>query len=247
MNWFLLLVPALAVGALGCLLQRRYAKLGGLLILLGCLACAGVVALQLRRTVFAPPVVSLNRSQMIVSYFFGSQAMRELPSRPPGPIVLIFPPESALDARSMQSYVNTFRPTLGVLHDVQELQCVRLDAPAKAAKSGDIPSTAFQSAVAKFPNAAVFVSYAGVPADFERLFPADKTAAPFFAFDPWRTIHWLAPLKSGKLRAVIVPRPDVDLAAAGDIGGEPSSIFSQLYLMATPANADEIAAKLKAK
>jgi hypothetical protein len=184
---------------------------------------------------------------MSVSYYLGSQAMRELPRRPPGPIVLIFPPEAVFDARTVDSYVNTFRPTLGVLHVVQELQTMRLEAPAKAAKTGDIPLAAFQRVVAKFPSAAVFVSYAGVPADFEKLFPADQPVPPFFAFDPWRTTRWLGPLKNGKLRAVIVPRPDVDLASKTDLGGDPGSIFNQLYLIATPTTADQVAAKLQTK
>jgi hypothetical protein len=247
MNPVLFLLPALAIGALGWLVRRRAAAVGQTMIALGCLGCLGVIGFQLRQTVFPSPVVSLNRVQMIVSYYFGSQAMRELPGRPPGPIVLIFPPEGALDARSVESYVNTFRPTLGVLHDVQELQPVRLEAPAKAARNGDIPLSAFQQVVAKFPNAAVFVSYAGVPADFEKLFPADKPVPPFLAFDPWRTTRWVTPLKNGKLRAVIVPRPDVDLASKGDVGGDPGSIFNQLYLMAVPATAEQVAAKLAAK
>jgi hypothetical protein len=106
---------------------------------------------------------------------------------------------------------------------------------------------AYQQALARFPNALAFVSYASVPADIAELFPAEQSARPpFFLFDPDRTLNWLTALKKGRIRSVIVPRPGVDLAKGAGVVGGPGELFGQFYLMATPANADQVAAQLAA-
>jgi hypothetical protein len=66
-------------------------------------------------------------------------------------------------------------------------------------------------------------------------------------FDPWQTTNWVGALKEGRIRAVVVPRPDVPPGAGAGMVGEPGTIFSQLYLMATPATAEQVAARLSAK
>jgi len=51
-------------------------------------------------------------------------------------------------------------------------------------------------------------------------------------------------LKTSRVRTVIVPRPDVDIAKQTGIAGDPREIFSRLHLLVTPANAEEIAGRL---
>ena len=94
----------------------------------------------------------------------------------------------------------------------------------------------------------LIVSYAGVPADFETLFSAGQPKIPpFYVFDPEGTTNWLGALKAGRIRAVVLPRPGVDPRGRETIAGMPETIFERFYLLATPANADQVAASLKAK
>ena len=98
------------------------------------------------------------------------------------------------------------------------------------------------------PPAVAYVSFAGVPADIENLLAMARPQSPAcFVFDPWGTTNWLTALKQGRIRTVIVPRPGVNSPAGGEIVGEPNEVFNRLYLMATPATADQTAAQLGVK
>jgi ABC-type sugar transport system substrate-binding protein len=103
----------------------------------------------------------------------------------------------------------------------------------------------FKNALAQTPEAFAVISYAGVPAGFETLFPDGKQPGPlFFVFDRDGTTHWLAALKEGRIKAVVVPRPGANAGGEG-IAGMPETIFERFCLLATPTNADEVAVGLK--
>lgn len=247
MTYFLWLLPALAVGGLGYLVRRRSAFWGQALILFACLGCLGILAWQLSENLFSSASKPPNRAHAVVSFYLANQTLRDVAGRR-GSVVLIFPPKSVLDAETAESYANAFTPLFLRGHPDLDVQVARLEAPAKAAKSANPSLAAFKQVTARFPAALAFVSYAGVPADLDQLFaPEQKDAPAFYAFDPAGTTAWLSPLKQGRIRSVIVPRPGVNPAAGAGLAGPPGDIFDQLYLLATPETADQVAAQLGKK
>ena len=88
----------------------------------------------------------------------------------------------------------------------------------------------------------------GAPAGFETLFSEGQPKlAPFYVFDPNSTTTWLGPLKAGRIRAVVLPRPGVDPRGRESIAGMPQTIFERFYLLALPQTADQFAPKLQTK
>lgn len=243
MMYFLLLSSALAVAGLGWLLRRRFAAPGQTLMVLGIVGCVAVLIWQVRQSVFPPAVKMPNRAHAVVSFFLANQIQQAVAGQR-GTIVVLLPPPSLVDAETAQTYANTLSAPLLRGHPELDVQVITLESAGKAANPGSIPATAFKQAIEKSPRALAFASYAGVPPDATTLFPLNPPNTPFFVFDPVGSTNWLAAVKQGRIRSVIVPRPGVNAASQGGIAGDPGYIFSQLYLMVTAANADETAALL---
>ena len=123
---------------------------------------------------------------------------------------------------------------------------VKLDIKAVRLEGENRDLAAFKQALAQAGEATAVISYAGVPPGFESLFTAGTPKSPlFYVFDSDATTNWLSGLKESRIRAVVVPRPGVDARSGGKITGTPETIFDRFFLLATSANADEIAATLK--
>jgi hypothetical protein len=243
--YFLWLMAAVAVAGIGWGVRRRSALGGQALIAIGCVGCLAALGWLVRQNLFAPDAQPPNRAHAVVGFFLANHTQREIAGQR-GTVVLILPPESILDSRTAETYVNSFRAPLLRGQSELELQVAALEIPPKIAKAGNLPLTAFEQVMAKFPNALAFVSYAGVPPDIASLVSAGQGKhPPFLLFDPHRTTNWVGALKQNQIRCVIVPRPDVDLSAMPGISGMPGEIFGQLYLLATPETADRIAAQLQ--
>jgi hypothetical protein len=246
MIYFLLLLAALLVAALGWWVRRRSWFWGQTLLIIGGAGCLAVMGWQVRQSLFPPAAKPANRAHAVVSFYLATQTQQEVAGKS-GAVVLIFPPTTTLDAEAAQTYANAFSAPLLRGRPELEIQTVTLESPRKGESSGSISLAAYQQALARFPNALAFVSYAAVPADIAELFSAEPSnRPPFFLFDPDRTLNWLTALKKGRIRSVIVPRPGVDLAKGAGVVGGPGELFGQFYLMATPANADQVAAQLAA-
>jgi hypothetical protein len=244
MTYFLAVAVALMIAGIGWGLRRRFAVLGQGLMVLGCVGCLGVLGWQIRESLFSEDNQPPNRAHAGVSFFLANQTQSAIAGQR-GIIVLVFPPTSALDAESAESYANAFRAPLLRGHPEWDVQIATLEAPAKEARAGRMPLAAFQQLIAKYPGALAFACFAAVPPDIETLFSSDQKAmAPWFLFDPQGSTNWVKALKQNRIRSVIVPRPDVNLAAAAGLAGMPGEIFSQLYLLATPSNAEQVAATL---
>ncbi len=246
MTYSVLLVLALAVAGLGVGLRRRAEGWGQVLMIAGVIGCGVCVAWQVRQTVFTPSPKGPDRGQAVVAYFLAQHVLAEAGNRQ-GQLWLLFPPESVFDEEAVGTYAGTFSRVLRGFSGIN-LRVVRLVVGDKAAKDGSIPAAAFQQALSNASPAVAYVSFAGVPVDFEKLLPVASAQVPScFVFDPWRTTNWLAGLKQGRIRAVVVPRPGVDSKEGAQIAGEPNEVFKRLYLMATPANAEQVAAQLGVK
>jgi hypothetical protein len=234
----LLLLAGLAVAGLGCWMTQRWRVLGQTLQCLGGLGLIAVIFLQVRQNVFRPQPAAPNRYKMAVSYALANSLLADVAGQS-GKVVLLFPQRSVMDADSEASYENGFTPPLRHGHVTLDLKAVLLDGP-----NGDL--SAFKQALGQAQDAMAVISYAGVPAGFENLFPAGQPEKPFFyVFDGDGTINWLDSLKAGRIRAVVVPQPGVDARNGKGMTGMPQTIFDQFFLLATPANADEVAASLK--
>jgi hypothetical protein len=132
-----------------------------------------------------------------------------------GKVVLLFPRRRDMDAHTEESYEDGFLPPLRHGRGQLDLKAVHLEAA-----NSDL--SAFKQALAQTPEAIAVVSYASVPPDFESLFSGTPTASPpFFVFD------------------------GVDPHSAPGVTGMPDTIFDRFYLLATLANADEVADSLK--
>jgi hypothetical protein len=240
----LLLLAALVMSGVGGWMSRRWRVLGQVMMGLGGLGLIGVVALQVRQSVFSPQPKTPNRCEMAVSYCLANCLLGDLAGQS-GSVVLLFPQRRLMDADTEQSYEEGFIPPLRHGHVMLRVKALRLEGGDRDAGHG---LSAFKQALAQAQEALAVVSYAGVPAGFDTLFSAGQPKiAPLYVFDPDGTTHWLGALKDGRIRAVVLPRPGADPRGREAIAGRPETIFERFYLLATPANADQIAASLKAQ
>jgi hypothetical protein len=237
---FFLLLAALALAGAGAWMRRRWQVMGQAMMGLGGLGLMAVVILQVRQNVFPPQSKAPNRYEMAVSYGLANYLLADLAGQS-GKVVLLFPQRRVMDADTEGSYEEGFIPALRHARAKLDLKAVRLEGA-----NGDLAG--FKQALAQTQDAMAVISYAGVPAGFETLFPAGQKEGPlFYVFDSDGTTHWLGALKTGRIRAVVVPRPGVDARARAGIAGMPETVFERFYLLATPANADEVAAGLKSE
>lgn len=240
----LIIVLALGVAAFGCWLRRRFPNLGLLMVMIGILGCAASLFYQVRETLLTPAPKGPLRANAVVAYYLANQFLRE-PGNEQGTILLLFPPENAMDEDTVATYVDTFGRVLRGFPDFK-IEVVRLKVPKKTAKLGRIPLEAFKEATSNAPPAIACVSFAGLPAEVEKVLPGNQRLG-FFAFDPWGTTNWIPALKKGLARVVIVPRPGIRPEVAAEAAGEPHEVFNQLYLLATPGSVDRIAEQLRTR
>jgi hypothetical protein len=236
----LLLLAALALAGAGRWMSRRWRVLGQAMMGLVGLGLIGVIVLQVRQNVFPPQGNAPRRYEMAVTFGLLNSLLGDLPGQS-GKVVLLFPQRRDMDAETEGSYENGFLPLLRHAHVKLDLKAVRLEG-------ANLDLAAFKQALAQDQDALAVISYAGVPAGFETLFAAGPPKGPlFYVFDVEGTTHWLSALKEGRIRAVAVPRPGVDDYGGGKIAGMPETIFERYFLLATPANADEVAGSLKSE
>jgi hypothetical protein len=235
---FLLLLAALAITGTGVWMSRRWRLAGQSMMAVGALGLIGVIGLQVRQNVF-PPQPTVRRAEMAVSYCLAN-CLLEDSAGGSGKVILLFPQRRVMGEDLEQSYEDGFVAPLRHGRRKLSLKAVRLEGA-----NGDL--SAFKQALDQNEEAMAFVSYAGVPSGFETLFAPEQSNMPaFFVFDAEGTTHWLRALKEGRIKAVALPRPGSDAHSRETSAGMPEQIFDRFYLLATPANADEIAASLKA-
>jgi hypothetical protein len=239
---FPLLLAALVVAGVGGWLSRRWRVLGQVMMGVGGVGLIGVIALQLRQSGFSSQPRMSNRHEMAISDGLANCVLGDLAGRS-GTVVLLFPQRRLMDADTERSYEEGFTPPLrrarATLH-VKALRLVGGDRDLRPALS------AFKQALAQAQDALAIVSYAGVPAGFESLVSDGQPRTPaFYVFDPDATTNWLGALKEGRIKAVVLPRPGVDPRDRDATAGMPATILDRYFLLATPANADQVAAALK--
>jgi hypothetical protein len=234
----LLLSAVLAIAGMGAWMNRRWPVWGQATIALGILGLVGVVIVQVRQNILPPQPKASGRCEIAVSYGLANCLLGDV-SDQGGTVVLLFPQRRNMDENTERSYEDGFVPALRHGRIKLNLKAVRLKG-----ENGDL--AAFKEALAQDPEAAAIISYAGMPAGCEALFPTGQQQKPLvYVYDSEKTTRWLGALKEGRIRAVVVPRPGADLRGREKAAGMPEAIFEKYYLLATAANADEVAAGQK--
>lgn len=244
MTYYLLLLPGLVAVVLGLVVRRRAAAWGQGLLLAGCAICLGAFGWQVRQSFYVNVPKVPSRANTVVGYRFAMQLHALLAGRP-GKVVVLLP--ASLSAEAAESTAGAFSAPLLRGHPELSVEVVRLEPPKKGAASVSVEGTAFKSALEKSADALALVSYAGVPTDLEKVMASAPPRGVLLVYDPDGSTNWLTPLKQKLILTVVVPRPDVDAAAAAAIAGLPGDIFDQLYWQATASNADVLAARLSAR
>jgi hypothetical protein len=241
---FVLLLSALAVAGAGGWMSRRWRIWGQAMMGLGGLGLIGVIALQVRQNLLPPQPRIPDRCEMAVSWRLASCLLEDLGGQS-GSVVLLFPQRRVMDADTAQGYEDGFLPPLRHGRGELRLKAFRIEGGGGEGGRG---LSAFQQALAKAEGAMAIVSYAGVPAGIETLFPAGQSEAPlFYVYDADGTTNWLGALKEGRIRAVVLPRPEVDFRDRQAAAGTPETIFGKFFVLARAENADEVAASLKGR
>lgn len=237
-NWFLLL--ALIVSAAGVCVSRVKRVLGHVLMVMGGLCLLTVMAVEARQYLLPKQAETSGRCELAAGSCLASCVLDDLAGQS-GTVVLLLPPRSLRDENREQSYKLGF--TSPFRHARQlHLKALRLEV--ERGKAG-CSLAAFRQALQQAPDALAFVSAAGTPAGFDTLFSVgEPKIAPFYIFDAQGTTNWLGPLKGGRIRAVVLPRPGAAPRPGETVAGKPGEIFERFYLLATPQTADEVAAQL---
>jgi hypothetical protein len=236
---FAFLLLSLAVSGVGAWMGRRWGVLGQVLMVVGGLSLIIIVAVQIRQNLFPPQEESPGRCELAVGSCLGNFVGSDFDGQS-GTVILLFP--SQMSAHLEQSYEQGFELPLRHGHAALHLKALHLEVEKGQTACG---LAAFKQALAQVPDALAYVSYAGAPPEFDTLFSADQpTIAPFYVFDAQGTTNWLAPLKNGRVRAVVLPRPGVTPRAREAATGMPEAILDQFYLVATSQTADQVATQL---
>jgi hypothetical protein len=234
----LLLLAALAVAGAGVGISRRWRVFGQAVMVAGGLGLMGVVVLEVRQNVLPQRPDARKRCAMAVSYGLANCLLGDM-SGQSGKVVLLFPPRSVMDAETEKNYEDGFLLSLRHGRANLKLKAARLEGA-----KGDL--AAFKRTLEQDREAMAVVSFAGAPEGLDTLFSAGQTEGPsFYVFDADGTTRWLGALKAGRIKAVVVPRPGTDVRDAEGMGRMPEKILDRFFLLATPENAEEIAAGLK--
>lgn len=243
MAYFLFLAAFLAVAGIGYGIRNRWDFPRKLLMMVGGIGCIGLIIWQVRGVIANSSGTQLDRYHAAASYALGTQVASQMGGQR-GQVVLIYPPARSAGAEAENTLTYAFARVLQSSPSLQ-LRVTNLVAAGSSKKNGQFSLAAFEQAFGAAPNDVAYVSFAGIPLGIEDLSRFQAERGPrLFVFDPRGTTDWLAGLKKGVIRGVIVPRPDARPAKDDEIQGRPEEIFQRFFIMATPETADQIAAQL---
>lgn len=243
MNYFLALFSGLALAGAGLWLRRRHPRFGVGLVAVGTIACVGTITWQVRTALFSSAPPTLDRYSATAAYFMGQAVLDELRSFQ-GTVYLVLPPDRGHNARELDSIFNTFARVLVPVAGLQ-VKDVVVQTSERDLREGRLSPAALAQALATATGAVACVSFVGWPRESTHPPPVPGTRAPlWFVFDPSGGTAWHAALKQGRIRRVIVPRPDAEREGHGALIGPPDELFGRFFLMARPHEADGVARAL---
>ncbi|MBK9139941.1 MAG: hypothetical protein IPM17_14430 [Verrucomicrobia bacterium] len=240
MEYFGFLALFSVAGLVGAALRSRSPRVGAGLL---CLAAAGFVAAlvwQVFRVSVGDRPSPVDRHSAALAYFLGHAAVGDIAAQP-GTVAIVLPAETARNRTTLNSLFDTVARVLSPIPGI-EIREVTIAARAPEIQRGDVPLADFTNALAGVPNLTAWFSFVGVPRDLASAAPSPGRG---YVYDPSGGMAWVEPLKAGRLQRVVVPRPEADADEARPSAGPPDEIFAAHFLMATPANADAVAERLR--
>jgi len=229
---------------MGIGLRRRAPAAGVVLMGLAGAGALVLLGLQVRRFTSGGAGRAVDRDAAAAAYFLGFEVLGDL-QRGEGTIALLLPPETRGNSRLLDSWFDTFARVVTPLEGVAVKE-VTVRCSGRLAAEGRVPVEAVEGALAEVPGALAWVSFVGVPVGGSgaAAWPG-AGAPPVYVYDPGGGTGWVAALKQGRIRRVVVPRPRLEGRAEGPAAGPPDQLFRENFLMATPSNADTVAAELE--
>jgi hypothetical protein len=240
MGYFGLLAIFAAVGLAGGWLRARSPRVGTALLAVAVIGFLGALIEQVVVATRGSRAPAVDRHGAALAYFLGHAAVPEVAAHP-GTVAIVLPTETPGNRTTLNSLFDTLARVLSPIPGIQ-IQEVTVAVRAAEIQRGDLPLAAFTNALAGVTNLSVWFSFVGIPRDL-----ASAAALPGrgFAYDPSGGTAWLELLKAGHLQRVVVPRPVTDAGETRPAAGPPDEIFAAHFLMATPVNADAVAARLR--
>jgi len=186
-----------------------------------------------------------DRLHGVVGYMMGHYVLADIGGQD-GPVLLLFPPDKAATKNALDTQYDFFSRVLAAKPGLEVVDFT-LQVDAAAVTGGRIPTAAFEQGLAKAPDAVACISFAGAPADAEKLsIFADGRKRPLYVYDPSGSRNWVEALRRGLIRRVIVPRPDVEFPSGEKVAGPPGELFGTYCLAATSESIDKLLGDLGA-
>lgn len=241
MWYFGLLAVFGALGVAGWLLRARSPRLGTALLGGAVAGFVAAVGWQVVRSTAGGTPRPVDRHSAALAYFIAYAAAPDVAARP-GPVAILLPEETRGNRTTLDSLFDTVARVLSPLPGVEIKEAPVVARPVEVDR-GALPMPAFTQALRGVPDAVVWISFVGIPPDFASA-PPSALPPRGYVYDPAGGTAWLEPLKSGRLQRVVVPRPPTDEHEVRPNAGPPDELFRAHFLMATPQNADQVAALL---
>jgi len=246
-QWFFAVIGALAVvGILGLALRKSAGPLGTALVAVAAIGIVAAVGARSIKTLVPGLGQKVpDRLHGVVGYMMGHHVLADSRGER-GKVLLLFPPDRAVSKNALDTQYDFFSRVLAP-QPALEVADFTLQVEPAAVNAGRISADEFEQGLAAAPDAVAYVSFAGVPAEPEKLsIFAGQTKRPLYVYDPAPSRSWVSALRQGLIRRVIVPRPDVDLPSGEQVAGPPGEIFAKYFLSGSPETVDKLLSDLGA-
>lgn len=240
MGYFGLLALFSVLGLAGGVLRSRSPRVSAGLLFLAVTGFVAALVWQVFRVSVGDRPSPVDRHSAALAYFLGHAAVGDIAAQP-GTVAILLPTETARNRTTLNSLFDTVARVLSPIPGI-EIREVTIGARATEIERGEVPLADFTNALAGVPNLTAWFSFVGLPRDFAS---AEPPAGRGYVYDPSGGMAWVEPLKAGRLQRVVVPQPEGAPDEARPSAGPPDEIFAAHFLMATRANADTVAKRLR--
>lgn len=240
--YYALIFASVLIAATGWFLKKRFPAWSAALTGVGACGCIGVFGWQLLSFLSGSGLAVTNRSQSALAYIMAQRVLQDAQATD-GKIALIFPPDGAVEDSQLDSYYEAFARIL-LRSPKLRIEEVQLKIGNKEARRGQIPLASFEEAIQSTSDAVAIVSCVGWPIQGEKLSIFDRMPQPkLYVYDPFDSTNWISSLKAGRIRLVVLPRPNSeDRGDAPNVGG-PGQIFNRDFLTVTTETLDSFQLK----
>ena len=240
MDFYVPLAGSLLVLICGLALRRNVRAAGTALVAAGTIGIVALVGARAVKTLVPTLTQKVpDRLHGVVGYMMGHYVLGDVGNQE-GSVLLLFPPDKAATKNALDTQYDFLSRVLAAKPGLKVVDFT-LQVDAAAVTGGRIPADAFEQGLAAAPNAVACVSFAGVPAEAEKLSIFDGGGKrPLYVYDPSGSRNWVDALRQGLIRRVIVPRPDVEFPSGEQVAGPPGELFGTYFLAGTSESIDKL-------